>query len=65
MLNFIKEYKKIEQQNKELIKQLKDRDNLLKHIAHRCDNYCGTNFYNNPSIGFRKIKELAKTFTNS
>ena len=45
-----------------LRKQVKERDNLLKLIAKKCVDFSGYNHNGNPSIGFRKIEELTKTF---
>ena len=54
--------KNYEKKIKELEQQIKDRDLLLKHISHKCEQSCKVNWLGNPSIGFRQIKELAKTF---
>lgn len=51
-----------EKRIKELEQQLKNRDILLDHISHKCDQNCKVNWLGNPSIGFRQIKKLANTF---
>ena len=51
-----------EERIRELEKELKQRDLLLEHISHKCDQNSKTNWNGNPSIGFRQIQELAKTF---
>ena len=54
--------RKYEERIRELEKELKQRDLLLEHISHKCDQNSKTNWNGNPSIGFRQIQELAKTF---
>jgi hypothetical protein len=51
-----------EERIKELEKQLKQRDLLLDHISHKCEQNSKINWNGNPSIGFRQVQELAKTF---
>lgn len=65
MFWLIQENKRLKEENEFLKKQVKNRDDLLKHIDHKCEQNCKVNWLGNPSIGFRKIKELANTFANS
>lgn len=51
-----------EERIKELEKELKQRDLLLDHISHKCEQNSKINWNGNPSIGFRQIQELSKTF---
>lgn len=54
-----------------LINAKKERDNykkiakkyqlLLKRVAEKCEQKAGMNWYGNPAIGFRQIKELAES----
>lgn len=34
---------------------------LLQRVAEKCEEKAGINWYGNPSIGFRQIKELAES----
>ena len=34
---------------------------LLKRVAEKCEQKAGINWYGNPAIGFRQIKELAES----
>lgn len=44
----------------ELNELISDKNKLLKHIAYRCDSLSQNQYYGNPGIGFRAIKELAE-----
>lgn len=45
----------------ELNDLLSDKNKLLKHIAYKCDRLSANQYYGNPGIGFRAIKELAES----
>lgn len=34
---------------------------LLERVADKCEEKAGINWYGNPAIGFRQIKELAES----
>ena len=47
----------------ELNDLISDKNKLLKHIAYRAERLSKEQWYSNPSIGFRTIKELAEKNT--
>lgn len=56
-------YENLKIENKKLKEELKDRKNLLKRIAYKCDDYMKQN-QSVSYVGFQKIKELANMFPN-
>lgn len=57
LLNLIQDSKDLEVY-KEMVRRY---ELLLKRISNKCDENCGKMYYGNPSVGFRRIKELAET----
>lgn len=47
----------------ELNDLVSEKNKLLKHISYRCDSLSQNQYYGNPGIGFRSIKELAEKNT--
>ena len=45
----------------ELNDLISDKNKLLKHIAYKCERLSENQYYGNPGIGFRAIKELAES----